>query len=454
MTKKLLTLLIGLTTLSSVFSADFTSFQLASTTITTGNILQTRGGKNIWVGTSTLFNTASASLTGLLSSTDWSTFNNKAPTASPTFTGVANFANASGTGITATDFYGGNFRGAIIGTTGTFSSTLGVTGKTTLGLASTTAETITTLYSTSIYPSGITSSFLATDSTGKIIATTTSGGTTYTGTYPIQVSGSVISTGFSTSTTNVFSAVNTFNSDVTVNGLNIGGYLKDDSNATGTAGQVLSSTGTSTLWKIPPIMFSTIFETAARFTSTLVGSGATTFDTNGVLINSAATATSSASLTVKVSTSPNIKLNDRNAQFTTIISGGALTSTLGTQYIGVGDVTVNGAGHTFTDSHFGFKLVAGTGTVSLYGTQSDGTEAVTGALTTLATNETLELFAVLRVGSGIDYYWRKDGGVLSSATTLTTNIPTATENLLQVSASNGGPASNFNLRVHSMSFER
>lgn len=95
-------------------------------------------------------------------------------------------------------------------------------------------------------------------------------GSSFTGTYPIIVSGSVISTGFSTSTTNVFSNAQTINNNLTVTGTTalgnttmsnatssvhvfntsawLKGLLGDSTNATGTSGQVLQSTGTSTLW--------------------------------------------------------------------------------------------------------------------------------------------------------------------------------------------------------------
>lgn len=89
-------------------------------------------------------------------------------------------------------------------------------------------------------------------------------GITYTGSYPIIVSGSVISTGFSTSTTNVFSGTNTFNGQLnfglasgtsltlgnlfSTSTLFLNGLLRDSTNASGTRGMILSSTGTSTLW--------------------------------------------------------------------------------------------------------------------------------------------------------------------------------------------------------------
>ncbi len=81
--KHFLTLLIGLLTLGTVYAADFTSFQLASTTITTGNILQTRGGKNIWVSTSSLGITASVA-----SSTIWNTLSATYPIQFDNTTGV------------------------------------------------------------------------------------------------------------------------------------------------------------------------------------------------------------------------------------------------------------------------------------------------------------------------------------------------------------------------------
>ena len=52
--KKILTLLITLGLVSSAFAADFTSYQLASTTLTNGYILQTNGKNNKWVATSSL----------------------------------------------------------------------------------------------------------------------------------------------------------------------------------------------------------------------------------------------------------------------------------------------------------------------------------------------------------------------------------------------------------------
>lgn len=124
------------------------------------------------------------------------------------------------------------------------------------------------------YASGTIGQVLQTTGTStRWVSTSTLGfptPTTYTGTYPIIVSGSVISTGFSTSTANVFSSAQTINNNLTVTGTtaltnttisnatssahvfntsaSLKGLLYDSINATGTSGQVLQSTGTSTIW--------------------------------------------------------------------------------------------------------------------------------------------------------------------------------------------------------------
>lgn len=108
-----------------------------------------------------------------------------APKASPTFTGTVNFTNASGTGITATHY--GDF-----------------------------------------YPAGLSNTWIAVGTNGKLVATTTpSGGSG--GTFSSS-SAMTIGTLYSTST------------------LNITGLLRDLANASGTSGQVLSSTGNGVQW--------------------------------------------------------------------------------------------------------------------------------------------------------------------------------------------------------------
>lgn len=95
--------------------------------------------------------------------------------------------------------------------------------------------------------SGITNSVLAVDSSGIIIATT-SGGTTYTGTYPIIVTGSVISTGFSTSTVNNHTAVNSFSAQTNLANASSSNISTTNLYATGTVALATTTvTGNLTL---------------------------------------------------------------------------------------------------------------------------------------------------------------------------------------------------------------
>ena len=80
----------------------------AFSTTTTGNLTETgssilsiTGGTNALLGSGTTIQVAQASgsQSGFLASGDWTTFNNKASTASPTFTGTATFANLTSTSL-------------------------------------------------------------------------------------------------------------------------------------------------------------------------------------------------------------------------------------------------------------------------------------------------------------------------------------------------------------------
>ena len=113
-------------------------------------------------------------------------------------------------------------------------------------IASGTSMTIGNLYATSSMYLPVINSVLATDATGKLVATTTTG-TTYTGTYPILVNGSVISSAFSTSTNNIFTGFNSFVNASATN-LTITGLLNDSTGSPGAGGNCLTSDGTSIHW--------------------------------------------------------------------------------------------------------------------------------------------------------------------------------------------------------------
>ncbi len=161
-------------------------------------------------GSSTVFTAGSLFVTG----------QSTLATASATALSVSGqtvLANASSSaGITASTFYG-----ALLGTTGNFSSTLNVTGKTTLGNASTSALTV----------SGFT-----------ILGNASSTALTVTGQTMLGNASSTALTGDTLYST----FLRTTNASTT--NFKLAGLLYDSVNATGTNGMVLQSTGAATTW--------------------------------------------------------------------------------------------------------------------------------------------------------------------------------------------------------------
>ena len=202
--------------------------------------------------------------------------------------------------------------------------------------------------------------------------------------------------------------------------------------------------------------FATIFETAGRFSQAATGSGTATFGTNGLLLSAGATGTSSEQSTWNMMWAGG-QIFAGSPVISTFISMNTLNvaSGAGSMYVGIGEVTVTGSGHTFTNAHIGFKILKASGVVSLYATQADNTtENASSALTTLAESDGLDLIAVINSTTSVDYYWRKVGGSLSAATNLTTNLPTAASIKWSFSASNNATAFDFSLNIFSANYER
>lgn len=227
-----------------------------------------------------------------------------------------------------------------------------------------------------------------------------------------------------------------------------------------TTGQVLTATdSTHATWQTPSsggtpkALFASDVSVSTRNSTAFVGSGSISYTTPATVLSTGATISSSANLQIRVSSlmyasSP-------------LFSGSFDIDTIGannsTNFMGVGTVTVNGSGHTFTANHIGFKLVSNGTITSLFATQADGTtENASSALTTFTGGDRFDLIFQVNGTSSIDYYWRKNGGALSSATNLTTNMPsTATAQFyIQVSVSNNGVAANNGVTIYGVSYQR
>lgn len=205
---------------------------------------------------------------------------------------------------------------------------------------------------------------------------------------------------------------------------------------------------------LPPraFLFSTAFEASGRFTS-IVNGGTNTFGTSGLSMDTTGTATRAAGVTLDLG-SNNGSLFLGSPVFTCLFSISA-TSGNADAYFGLGTVSKTGAGHTFTSDHAGFKITSSAAVLSLYGTQANGTtETATSALTTLTTNDSIEVMLKINGSASIDYYYRKNGGSWSTATNLTTNMPDTASNQMQFSVSNISTAQTTTIAVGGASYSR
>lgn len=205
---------------------------------------------------------------------------------------------------------------------------------------------------------------------------------------------------------------------------------------------------------IPQMVMSTVFEVLTRFDLAVVGSGINEL-TAGLGFNQTTGATISSS--AKLQFTNVIQSGYRGSPTFAIriwASGLNEGSGAASAFYGIGVPTVNGAGHTYTMNHIGFKVIKTGGVVSLYATQADGTtESASAALTTLTTGD-IDLILKVNGTTSVDYYWSKSGGTLSAATNLTSNIPTGDTDQTQCSISNNATAVTFNMRILGMSYSR
>lgn len=200
------------------------------------------------------------------------------------------------------------------------------------------------------------------------------------------------------------------------------------------------------------VLIASIFETSGRFTNVLTGGGSITFGVTGAAIATSATATSSVNCEYT-----EIKVPDADSSsFSTYVSSTATLGTDSQSFFGLGLPTITGAGITYVNKHIGFKIVrVASGAVNVYATQADGaTENASSVLTTITTNDALELTLKVNGTSSVDYYWRLNGGARSSPTNLTSNMPLGIGSGISFQVSNAGVASATTYNVGTFSYQR
>ena len=189
-----------------------------------------------------------------------------------------------------------------------------------------------------------------------------------------------------------------------------------------------------------------------------VSGGTITFNTYGATLTTTATGSRSASLkwVVGQGTGDDVALRSQSPLIGIMVGTSSITdSGTSSMFAGMGSVTVGGTGHTFTGDHVGFKVLRAVTTNSLYATQADGTtENASAALATLNSYDVLELIIKINSTTSADYYWRRNGGALSSATNLTTNLIDNNDARIQISTSNDSTAVTYAWNANGAFYER
>jgi len=199
--------------------------------------------------------------------------------------------------------------------------------------------------------------------------------------------------------------------------------------ALGATGTVLTSNGAGALPSFQAaagssqstLIISTDFSVAARFAPT--GSGTITYGSGGLSLDTTATTTRSASVTWAFSGQASEEIG--NPTFSCSVNNQGLGTDM-QAFFGLGSPTVAGTGITYTVAHIGFKITrSASGTCSVFATQADGTtENASAALVTMAAFDSFDFIVHVISGTSVNYYWRQNGGALSAATNLTSNMPT------------------------------
>ena len=199
----------------------------------------------------------------------------------------------------------------------------------------------------------------------------------------------------------------------------------------------------------------TVFEQSSRFHTG--GGGTLTWNEEGVLLDTTSSSSVHKELKGYIATNSKAYIFKGNPLFSANISI-VQVGTTGSFYIGYGDVVVSGSGHTFTDHHAGFKIIISGGVATLYATQGTSlAETASSSLGTLSVNDNLDLYIDSTTDTSINYYFRLNGGNLSSITTLNTNVPASgtTDNTwVQASISNDSSVSRNQIQVASASYHR
>lgn len=105
-------------------------------------------------------------------------------------------------------------------------------------------------------------------------------------------------------------------------------------------------------------------------------------------------------------------------------------------FIGLGSPTFNDGGLSANSARIGFYIKRrSSGDIQLYASCATGSAKTETLLTTLTIDQSFDLSLEYK-GSSVDFYWAKNDGALSSATNISTNLPTSGISRVTIGISN------------------
>ena len=178
--------------------------------------------------------------------------------------------------------------------------------------------------------------------------------------------------------------------------------------------------------KVPQIVAATIFETAARF---IMSGTPPTVGQYGLAPATTNVAGSQSVCEWQLSSQTGVALFGGSPTFTCSVNGFTTTQP-GLIYVGIGNPSSAGA-YSSVLAQVGFKMVITGGVITLYGVQADNAAGqATGPLTTILSTDSVDLIAIMNGSTSVSYYWRKNGGARSVATTVVGNVPNVATNIM------------------------
>jgi hypothetical protein len=207
----------------------------------------------------------------------------------------------------------------------------------------------------------------------------------------------------------------------------------------------------------PYVKFVTDYPASGKFVNTTVLTGSSTYTAAGLTLSTGATASSSQrNLFTFMNDGTTYPLFKGQPKISLALYLNSAATITGQYYGGLGNITVNGSGHTFTGSHVGFKLVGNGTTTTLSATIANGTTETATVLCTLVQNDVILLRAITNVDNTVSFYYNKNFAGWSIATTIVaTNSPInqSASPYIQQSVSNVATANTFSVITSNASVE-